>query len=72
MNFNTLNATHINDLKAMVSDDRFSTGESVLKLHAKDQSHHRGCRPEAVIWPRDTTEVVAILKYANANQLPVV
>ena len=56
----------------MVPDDRFSTGESVLKLHAKDQSHHRGCRPEAVIWPQDTAEVVAILKYANANQLPVV
>ncbi len=72
MNFNTLTATHISDLKAMVSEDRFSTGESVLKLHAKDQSHHRGCRPEAVIWPQDTAEVVAILKYANANQLPVV
>ena len=72
MDYNTLSAEHINALKAMVSDDRFSMGESVLKLHAKDQSHHRGCRPEAVIWPRDTTEVVAILKYANTNQLPVV
>lgn len=72
MKFNTLTATHITDLTAMVSDDRFSTGESVLKLHAKDQSHHRGCQPEAVVWPQDTAEVVAILQYANAHHLPVV
>ena len=72
MDYNTLDATHINALKAMVSDDRFSTGESVLKLHAKDQSHHKGCRPEAVIWPQSTAEVVEIITYANANHLPVV
>jgi len=72
MNFNTLNVEHIKKLKTMVSDDRFSTGESVLKLHAKDQSHHKGCRPEAVIWPQNTDEVVEIITYANANHLPVV
>ena len=42
MDFNTLSEEHIKHLKAMVAEDRFSTGESVLKLHAKDQSHHRG------------------------------
>ena len=72
MNFNAINATHIDDFKAMVADDRFSTGESVLRLHAKDQSHHRGRRPEAVIWPQNTAEVVEIVTYANANRIPVV
>ena len=72
MNYNTLGTEHVKNLQAMVSADRFSTGESVLKLHAKDQSHHRGCRPEAVIWPRNTAEVVKIVTYANANRLPVV
>ncbi|MBW2175688.1 MAG: FAD-binding oxidoreductase [Deltaproteobacteria bacterium] len=72
MNFNPLSTVHIQDLKAMVAADRFSTGASVLKLHAKDQSHHRGCLPEAVIWPTDRLEVVEILKYANDNRLPVV
>ena len=72
MNFNALDATHLDALKALVSEDRFSTGESVLKLHAKDQSHHKGCRPEAVIWPLNTEEVVAIVQYAHAHRLPVV
>ena len=55
----------------MVPPDRFSTGESNLDLHSKDQSQHTACRPEAVIWPVDRDEVSEILKYANKNLIPV-
>lgn len=55
----------------MVPSDRFSTGESNLDLHSKDQSQHQPCRPEAVIWPIDRVEVSEILKYANKNLIPV-
>ena len=72
MEFQSIGASHIEALSAMVSGDRFSTGESVLKLHAKDQSHHRAHVPEAVIWPVDRQEVVSVLKFANQNHLPVV
>ena len=71
MNFNPLSDTHIKNLRAMVAEDRFSTGESVLELHAKDESHHRPCRPEAVIWPVTRDEVARVVKYANDNRLPV-
>ena len=55
----------------MISPDRFSTGDSNLDLHSKDQSQHPACRPEAVIWPVDRVEVSEILKYANKNLIPV-
>lgn len=71
MSFNQLNKTHIRDLKSMVSPDRFSTGESNLDLHAKDQSRHKPCRPEAVMWPATKDEVSGILQYADSNRIPV-
>ena len=55
----------------MVDAGRFSTGQSVLDLHAKDQSSHPRCCPEAVIWPLSTAEVSSILKYANSHRIPV-
>jgi D-lactate dehydrogenase (cytochrome) len=72
LKFNPLDATHINDLKTIVPDDRFSTGESVLDLHAKDQSQHPAVRPEAVIWPQTAEEVAAVVKYANDSRIPIV
>ena len=71
MKFNSLGPNHIKDLQGMVSPDRFSTGKSVLDLHAKDQSQHEPHRPEAVIWPLDRNEVAAILAYANHHRIPI-
>ena len=71
MKFNSLNQSHIKKLQSLVAPERFSTGESVLDLHAKDQSQHPPSRPEAVIWPVDRAEVSAILKYANDHRIPV-
>ncbi len=71
MKFNTINKTNLKDLQSMVDSDRISAGESVLDLHAKDQSHHTPVRPEVVIFPTEPSEVAAILKYANKNRIPV-
>ena len=71
MHFNSLNDTHMDQLRDMVDSDRFSAGESVLDLHARDQSSHPPHRPEAVIWPTSPTEVAEILKYANTNLIPI-
>lgn len=71
MKFNSLTEGHIKALQSMVNADRFSTGESVLDLHARDQSSHPRSRPEAVIWPLSAAEVSNILKYANAHRIPI-
>jgi D-lactate dehydrogenase (cytochrome) len=69
--FNRLSDAHLKELESMVSADRFSTGPSILDLHAKDQSAHSACRPEAVIWPQTASEVASVLKYANRHRLPL-
>jgi len=71
LNFNPLSDAHLKNFQAMVAPDRFSTGDSILELHAKDQSRHPACRPEAVAWPQTASEVAAILKYANEHRIPV-
>ncbi len=71
MKFSCLSSSQIQDLRTLVSADRFSAGESVLDLHARDESAHAACRPEAVIWPQSAAEVSAILKYADAHRIPV-
>jgi D-lactate dehydrogenase (cytochrome) len=71
LNFNTLSDAHLKNFQAMVAPDRFSSGDSILDLHARDQSRHPACRPEAVVWPQTAAEVAAVLKYANEHRIPV-
>jgi D-lactate dehydrogenase (cytochrome) len=72
LEFNSIETAHVNYLKTLVPDDRLSTGESVLDLHAKDQSQHPAVRPEVVIWPQTAEQVAAVVKYANENRFPIV
>jgi D-lactate dehydrogenase (cytochrome) len=71
LKFNPLSSTQFKELESMVSSDRFSTGPSILDLHAKDQSAHSACRPEAVIWPETASEVACILRYADQHRIPL-
>jgi len=71
LEFTRLNEKHVRDLMTMVPTERFSTGESTLDLHSRDQSHHRPTRPDGVIWPIGKSEVSRILGYANEHTIPV-
>jgi D-lactate dehydrogenase (cytochrome) len=71
MEFNTLKAEDKSYLASIVSQDRFSMGESNLDLHSRDMSGHRASRPEAVIWPQKREEVCRILRYADERRIPV-
>jgi D-lactate dehydrogenase (cytochrome) len=69
--FNKLSQRNVKYLESIVGSGLFSTGESNLELHAKDQSQHPASRPEAVIWPINRFEVSEILRYANEHLIPV-
>jgi D-lactate dehydrogenase (cytochrome) len=71
LKYNSLAETDRKALQAMVEPDRFSTGESVLNLHARDQSSHPRSAPEAVIWPLSADEISNILQYANSRRIPI-
>lgn len=58
-------------LSGFVEKERFSTGISNRELHLHDISAHRGILPAGVIWPLSTGEIVAILTYTYAHDIPV-
>jgi D-lactate dehydrogenase (cytochrome) len=71
MGFRRIETEDLAFLKSLVGPDRVSRGESVLDLHSRDESYHRGYRPDVVVWPKSTEEVVSILKHANERMIPV-
>jgi D-lactate dehydrogenase (cytochrome) len=61
------------ELLRLVPDERrVSDGDSVLDQHASDLSYHPPHRPDAVVFPESTAEVVAVLAWANEARVPVV
>jgi D-lactate dehydrogenase (cytochrome) len=72
LNHTRMTQSHIKDLTTLVALERISTGESVLDLHAKDQSQHAPVRPDVVIWPESQDEVAAVVTYANSQRIPIV
>ncbi len=52
--------------------DKVSTGVSVLDLHASDEAHFKPARPDAVIFPESTDDVVNIVKRCAADQCPII
>jgi D-lactate dehydrogenase (cytochrome) len=61
------------DLLRLVPDERrVNDGESALDQHAGDLSYHPPRRPDVVVYPESTTEVAAVLAYANERRIPVV
>ena len=66
-----LNPRQIADLKAIFGA-RFTTNESVLVQHSRDESAFQPVLPSAVIYPQNTEEVSKALAYCNQNRIPVV
>ncbi|MDY6854763.1 MAG: FAD-binding oxidoreductase [Thermodesulfobacteriota bacterium] len=57
--------------KSIVSPERVSKGESIRELHSKDESFHKRCWPDVVIFPRSKEEISNLLKVAKERKLPV-
>ncbi|MDY7033602.1 MAG: FAD-binding oxidoreductase [Thermodesulfobacteriota bacterium] len=57
--------------KSIVGSDKVSTGESVKELHSKDESFHKRCSPDAVLFPESAEQISGILKIANERKIPV-
>jgi D-lactate dehydrogenase (cytochrome) len=51
-------------LKETIGESHVTTGESNLDLHAKDESYHEPHRPDVVVWPQKTEDVVTVVKLA--------
>jgi D-lactate dehydrogenase (cytochrome) len=59
-------------LRVVPDERRVSDGDSVLEQHAADLSYHPPRRPDVVVYPESTSEVAAVLAFANETGTPVV
>src|SRR5438874_8176790 len=64
-----LDAALLRPLAALLPD-RVSTRAADLDAAARDASSLPGARPDAVVWPLSTAEVVAIVRFAAADRIP--
>lgn len=65
-----MSVAQITELKGLLPEGRVSTAEEVIAEHGTDRwnfSHP----PEVVVFAESTAEVVAVMKFANANDVPV-
>jgi D-lactate dehydrogenase (cytochrome) len=60
------------DLVAALGPEYVSTGEAIREQHAAGESYHRGGRPDVVVFPGSTEEVVAVVKICGALMTPIV
>lgn len=60
------------DLREAVGADQISTSEAVRTQHAIGESYHRAGLPDAVVFPRTTEEVVAVVRACRAYRTPIV
>jgi len=52
--------------------EKVSTGSSVLDLHARDEAHFKPMRPDAVVFPESTDDVVSIVRRCAADHCPII
>uniref|UniRef100_A0A665WHF3 Probable D-lactate dehydrogenase, mitochondrial n=1 Tax=Echeneis naucrates TaxID=173247 RepID=A0A665WHF3_ECHNA len=52
--------------------DGISLGEAVREQHGKDESVHRCCPPDVVVFPRCVEEVSALAKVCHQHHLPII
>jgi len=52
--------------------NRVSTGNSVLDLHAADEAHFAPVRPDAVVFPESTADVVSVVRRCAADGCPII
>ncbi|OPY15047.1 MAG: putative FAD-linked oxidoreductase [Syntrophus sp. PtaB.Bin001] len=67
----SLQKSDIDYLVQIVGIEKLSRGESVRYSHSHDESFHKPCLPDIVIWPQNTDEVSRIVAYAFERRISV-
>jgi len=59
-------------LISILKPHQVSTSPSVLDLHSHDESYHTPQRPDAVVFPESTDDVVAVMRLSAEHGIPIV
>src|SRR5215210_4987985 len=60
-------------LGTVLPEDRIVSGEEELKRHGGGVfTYHAPARPDAVVYPESSDEIVEVLRFANEHRIPIV
>ncbi|XP_074864914.1 putative D-lactate dehydrogenase, mitochondrial [Carettochelys insculpta] len=59
-------------LQAAVGSPNVSTSLAIREQHGKDESMHRCCPPDAVVWPQDVEEVSKLAGICYSHGVPII
>lgn len=62
----------LSEFRSVCGDEGVSLGEAVREQHGKDESVHRCCPPDVVVFPRCVEEVSALAKICHNHNLPII
>lgn len=62
----------VSALLSFLTDEQVSINETILDLHSKDESYHKGSHPDIVVYPKNASEVSQIIQKAGEFQTPII
>ena len=62
----------VDQLQSIIGVENASATQADRNLHSRDQSSHTAVRPDVVVWPQNTQQVSAIVRFANEKGIPIV
>ncbi|KAM3829181.1 putative D-lactate dehydrogenase, mitochondrial isoform 1-T1 [Vipera latastei] len=62
----------LNSLRAIVGAPNVSTATIVREQHGQDESMHRNCPPDAVVWPQSVEQVSLLAAACYSRGVPVI
>ena len=67
-----LPATLLDELKAILGNERVSTANAVRVHHGHDESHFPDALPDVVVFPESTEEVASVVKACAKHKFPLI
>lgn len=62
---------NLTPLQTILTPDQISITVADLAAHSEDQSAYPAVMPDVIVWPHNTADVSAVLKWVNAHHIPV-
>ncbi|CAN9499463.1 unnamed protein product [Ophioblennius macclurei] len=68
----TIEDAVLSSFRSICGEDGVSLGNAVREQHGKDESVHRCCPPDVVVFPRCVEEVSALARVCHSHRLPII
>ncbi|XP_076448799.1 putative D-lactate dehydrogenase, mitochondrial [Babylonia areolata] len=62
----------VEDLRIMVGKSNVTTAEAVRDQHGHDESYHRSCLPDVVVFAQSVDHVSEVARFCNTHKVPLI